>query len=86
MKILHLADLHLGKVIQEQSLLEDQKYMLNEIIKKLQEENVETILISGDVYDRSIPQTDAIDLLDYFLNILIKDLKKKVFIILGNND
>ena len=86
MKILHLADLHLGKVIQEQSLLEDQKYMLNEIIKKLQEENVETILISGDVYDRSIPQTDAIDLLDYFLNILIKDLKKQVFIISGNHD
>ena len=86
MKILHLADLHLGKVIQEQSLLEDQKYMLNEIIEKIKEEEIDIILISGDVYDRSIPQADAIDLLDDFLNILIKDLKKQVFIISGNHD
>lgn len=86
MKVVHLADLHLGKVIKEHSLIEDQKYMLNEIIKKIQEENVEIILISGDIYDRSIPQTEAIDLLDYFLNILIKDLKLQVFMISGNHD
>ena len=46
MKILHLADLHLGKILQEQSFLEDQKYMLNKIIEKIKEENIETILIS----------------------------------------
>lgn len=86
MRILHLADLHLGKILQEESLLEDQKYMLEEIIKKVQEENIEIILISGDIYDRSIPQTDAVDMLDYFLNKLIKDLKKQVFIISGNHD
>ena len=86
MRILHLADLHLGKILQEQPLLEDQKYMLEEIIKKVQEENIEIILISGDIYDRSIPQTDAVDMLDYFLNKLIKDLKKQVFIISGNHD
>lgn len=86
MRILHLADLHLGKILQEESLLEDQKYMLEEIIKKVQEENIEIILISGDIYDRSIPQTDAVDMLDYFLNKLIKDLKKQVFMISGNHD
>ena len=86
MRILHLADLHLGKILQEQPLIEDQKYMLEEIIKKVQEENIEIILISGDIYDRSIPQTDAVDMLDYFLNKLIKDLKKQVFIISGNHD
>ena len=86
MRILHLADLHLGKILQEQPLLEDQKYMLEEIIKKVQEENIEIILISGDIYDRSIPQTDAVDMLDYFLNKLIKDLKKQVFMISGNHD
>ena len=69
MKILHLADLHLGKILQEQSFLEDQKYMLNKIIEKIKEENIETILISGDIYDRSIPPTEAVDLLDEFLNV-----------------
>lgn len=86
MKILHLADLHIGKIIFEQSLLGDQEYMLNKIIEKIKEENIDAILIAGDVYDRSIPQADAIDLLDRFLNILIKELKKKVFIIAGNHD
>ena len=86
MKILHLADLHIGKIIFEQSLLEDQEYMLNKIIEKIKTENIDAILIAGDVYDRSIPQADAIDLLDRFLNILIKELKKKVFIIAGNHD
>lgn len=86
MKILHLADLHLGKILQEQSFLEDQKYMLNKIIEKIKEENIETILISGDIYDRSIPPTEAVDLLDEFLNVLIRELKRKVFIISGNHD
>lgn len=86
MKVLHLADLHLGKILQEQSFLEDQKYMLKNIIKKIEEENIEIILISGDIYDRSIPTTEAVDLLDEFLNTLIKQMKKKVFIISGNHD
>lgn len=86
MKILHLADMHLGKILQEQSLLEDQEYMLKQIIEKIKKENIETILISGDIYDKSIPPAEAINLLDNFLNILIKKLKKKVFIISGNHD
>ena len=86
MKILHLADLHIGKIIFEQSLLEVQEYMLNKIIEKIKAENIDAILIAGDVYDRSIPQAEAINLLDRFLNILIKELKKKVFIIAGNHD
>ena len=86
MKILHLADLHLGKILQEQSLLEDQEYMLKEIIKIIKEEKVETILIAGDVYDRSVPPAEAVSLLDDFLKILIKELKIKVFIIAGNHD
>ena len=51
-----------------------------------EEENIETILISGDIYDRSIPPTEAVDLLDEFLNVLIRELKRKVFIIAGNHD
>ena len=86
MKILHLADLHLGKILQEQSLIEDQEYMLKEIIKIIKNEDIGAVLISGDVYDRSVPPAEAVNLLDNFLKILIKELKIKVFIISGNHD
>ena len=86
MKLLHLSDLHLGKILQEQSLLEDQEYMLKQIVEKIKEQEIETVLISGDIYDRGIPPTEAVNLLDSFLNTLIKELKRKVFIIAGNHD
>lgn len=86
MKILHLADLHLGKILQEQSLIEDQEYMLKEIIKIIKNDDIGAVLISGDVYDRSVPPAEAVNLLDNFLKILIKELKIKVFIISGNHD
>lgn len=86
MKILHLADLHIGKIIYEQSLIEDQKYILNEVIKIIKNKKVEVVLISGDIYDRSIPPLEAVELLNEFLNKLIKELNLKVFIISGNHD
>lgn len=86
MKILHLSDLHIGKIVLEQSMLEDQKYILNQIIKKIKEEKIELVLISGDVYDRSVPTGDAITVLNNFLKILIKDLNIKVCMIAGNHD
>lgn len=86
MRILHLADLHLGKTLQEQSLLEDQEYMLNQIIDLIKKEKVDIVLVAGDVYDKNIPSIDAVNLLNSFLNTLIKELKLKVFIIAGNHD
>lgn len=86
MKILHLADLHIGKYLLNESLYEDQKYILNETINLIKEENISTILISGDVYDRSVPPGDAVSLLNNFLKTLIIDLKRNVFIISGNHD
>ncbi len=86
MKILHLADMHIGKVVLEQSMLEDQKYMLNQIVEKIKEEKIELVLISGDVYDRSVPPSDAVTCLSNFLKVLIKDLKIKVCMIAGNHD
>ncbi len=86
MKILHLSDLHIGKIVHEQSMLEDQKYMLNEIIEKIKEENIEVVLISGDVYDRSVPPSEAVTVLNQFLKTLVKDIKLKVCIIAGNHD
>ena len=86
MKILHLADLHIGKIVLEQSMLEDQKYMLNQIIQKIKEEKIELVLISGDIYDRSVPPSDAVTVLNNFLKVLIKDIKLKVCMIAGNHD
>ena len=67
MKILHLADLHLGKRVNEFSMLEDQRYILNQILDIVEEEAVEVVMICGDVYDKGIPPVDAIELLDDFL-------------------
>lgn len=86
MKILHLSDLHIGKTILEQSIIEDQEYMLNQIAQIIKKEKIEVVLIAGDVYDRSIPSSDAVNLLDSFLITLVKELKLKVFIISGNHD
>ena len=86
MKILHLSDLHIGKIIYDQSLLEDQEYMLKEIVKLVEKEKVDAVLLSGDIYDRSVPPADAVDILNEFLNMLIKVLKVKVFMISGNHD
>ena len=71
MKILHLADLHFGKILQEQSLIEDQEYILKEIINIIKEKEIKALLISGDIYDRSVPPTEAVNLLDNFFQNLI---------------
>ena len=55
MKILHLADLHIGKVVNRFSLLEDQKYILEKVLEITDREKPDTVIIAGDVYDRSIP-------------------------------
>lgn len=86
MKILHLSDLHIGKNVLEQSMIEDQEYILKQVTKNIKKEKIDIVLISGDIYDRSIPPSEAVNLLDDFLKILIKDLKLKVFIISGNHD
>lgn len=86
MKILHLADLHIGKIVLEQSMIEDQKYILKQIVEKIKNEKIELVLIAGDIYDRSVPPSDAVTCLNNFLKILIKDLKVKVCIIAGNHD
>lgn len=86
MKFIHLSDLHIGKTILEQSLIEDQQYMLNQIIEIIKNEKIDVVLVAGDVYDRSVPSSEAVNLLDEFLNNLIKKIKVKVFIISGNHD
>ena len=85
MRIMHLADLHLGRTILEQSLIEDQKYILDEIIKFAIDKKVDLVLIAGDVYDKSIPSVDAVNLFSNFLTSLYKN-NIRVFVISGNHD
>lgn len=85
MKFLHTGDLHIGKKIFEQSLLEDQKVILDQIEKIAYANEVDAVLIAGDVYDRSVPSTEAVKLLDDFLTRLV-DRGIKVIMISGNHD
>lgn len=85
MKILHLADLHLAKRVNEMSMIEDQKYILDQIITLIKEESVGIVLLCGDIYDKSIPTIEAIHLLDEFLDQLSK-MAIKVLMISGNHD
>lgn len=85
MKFLHTGDLHIGKRIFEISLIEEQKNMLEQIRKIAGEESVDVVVIAGDVYDRAVPSTEAVSLLDEFLTALIGD-GRKVILISGNHD
>jgi len=85
MKIMHLSDLHLGKSVLEQSLIEDQKYILNKILKIIDDKRVDVVLIAGDVYDKGIPNVEAVSLFSSFLAKLY-ERRVKVFIISGNHD
>jgi exonuclease SbcD len=87
MKLLHTADLHLGKVLHERSLIEDQRHMLQTLLAILKEPSFNALVIAGDVYDRSIPPPDAVKLLGPFLGQLKKECPAvEVFLIPGNHD
>ena len=85
MKLFHLADLHLGKRVNGFSMIEDQKYILKQIIKLADEEKPDAVIIAGDVYDKSIPPVEAVNLFDDFLVDLVKR-NMQVFVISGNHD
>lgn len=85
MKYIHLSDLHLGKRVNEYSMLEDQEYILKEILRITEEERPDGVLIAGDIYDKSMPGTEAVQLFDDFLYQLSR-MELKVFAISGNHD
>ena len=60
MKVMHTSDLHIGRVLMEESLLQDQQHILDEIIRVAREEEAEVLMISGDIYDKSIPSAEAV--------------------------
>ena len=85
MKFIHLSDLHLGKRVYEYSMLEEQEYILKKILRIVDAEKPDGILIAGDIYDKSVPPAEAVILFDDFLVQLAKR-KLAVFVIAGNHD
>ena len=85
MKFLHTSDLHIGKSVHEFSMIEEQRHVLGQILEIAEKESVDAVVIAGDVYDRSIPSTDAVNVLDDFLTSL-SDKGIKVILISGNHD
>lgn len=85
MRFLHLADLHLGKRVNEFSMIEDQKYALKQVLNIIEEYNVQSVLMAGDIYDKSVPSAEAVLLLNDFLTELSKK-KVTTFVISGNHD
>lgn len=85
MKLMHLSDLHLGKRIYEFSMLEDQKYILQQILEKIEEEQPDGVILAGDLYDKTVPSAEAVQLFDWFLTEL-SNRRVPVFAISGNHD
>lgn len=84
MKLMHLSDLHLGKRLNEMSLLEDQSYILQEILAMVKQYKPECMLLAGDIYDKPVPPAEAVTLFDSFLNRLSQ--LTTVCVISGNHD
>lgn len=85
MKFAHIADLHIGKRVHDFSMLEDQRYILDQMLGIFEEQCVDGILIAGDVYDKVVPSAEAVQLFDEFITRLAK-LKMPVYMISGNHD
>ncbi len=85
MKVIHLSDIHLGKRVNGFSMIEDQKYILTKILNILDSEKADAVLIAGDVYDKSVPSTEAVQLFDDFL-CRLANRRIPTFIISGNHD
>lgn len=85
MRFLHLSDLHLGKRINEISLLEDQRYILGQITEYIRKNRLDAVVIAGDIYDKSVPSSEAMSIYSGFVEEL-SDMKVPVLIISGNHD
>ncbi|SDF76523.1 exonuclease SbcCD subunit D [Marvinbryantia formatexigens] len=85
MKLLHISDLHIGRRVNEFSMLEDQRYILNEILRIAKEQKVDGILAAGDIYDKSVPPAEAVQLLDDFFTRTAR-AGILLYVISGNHD
>lgn len=85
MKLLHISDLHIGKRVNEFSMIEDQKYILRQILTIADQRQADGVMIAGDIYDKPVPSAEAVQVFDWFLTELA-DRGKKVYAVSGNHD
>ena len=85
MEVFHLSDLHLGKRVNEFSMLEDQKYILRQILQRIDEERPDGVILAGDIYDKPVPPAEAVEIFDEFL-FELSQRGLQTFIISGNHD
>ncbi|MGL4742396.1 MAG: metallophosphoesterase family protein, partial [Sarcina sp.] len=86
MKFIHTGDWHIGKIVNEFSMLENQEKFLDDLINLIKRENPDALVIAGDLYDRSVPPANAVELLNKYLNKIINELRVPVLAIAGNHD
>ena len=86
MKIIHTGDWHIGKIVNEFSMIEDQKYILNSLVDLIKREKPDALVIAGDIYDRSIPPVEAVELLNKVFSKVLIENKVKIIAISGNHD
>ncbi len=86
MKFIHTADWHLGKVVYQRSMIEDQQFILHQLLEYMKEEEIKILVIAGDIYDRSIPSAEAINCLNEFLDKAINEYGLTILAISGNHD
>lgn len=86
MKFIHTSDWHIGRQLHNVSLLEDQRYVLDQVVAYIKQECVDALVIAGDIYDRSVPPAKAVALLDEFINRICSNMRVPVILIPGNHD
>ncbi len=86
MKLFHTADWHLGKLVQGVYMTEDQRFVLEQFIQDIERERPDAVIIAGDLYDRAVPPTEAVELLDETLRRIVIELNTPVLAISGNHD
>ncbi|MBP3584880.1 MAG: exonuclease subunit SbcD, partial [Peptococcaceae bacterium] len=86
MRIFHMADLHIGKKLNQAGLEPDQAHMLEQVIQLIRTQKPDVLVLAGDIYDRRNPSVEAVELLDAFLSKVVLECKVPVIAISGNHD
>ncbi len=86
MRLIHTADWHLGRLFHNQHLTDDQEHVLVQLIELAAEVKPAAVVVAGDLYDRAVPPTEAVDLLDHVLTELVDRLGVTLIAIAGNHD
>ena len=86
MKLIHTSDWHIGKIVNQVYMTEDQAHMLDGLVELIKEERPDALLIAGDIYDRAVPPVEAVELVDRIFSTILLELQVPILAIAGNHD